>query len=442
MLIPDDLLAETPWDQFNDLTIKEFPKAYIIPVQKPLQENPYQAAELIDFLIYNGVQVEKTQSAFTVGNVLYPKGTYVVRMDQPKRSLANTILEDGIDVSGIEGLTFYSPPAAWSHPLLWGVSRTIVTTELEINTQSVKQAVKQSGSMEHGPATAFAFVPKTLAAFQAINLAIAKGYALYRSVQTFNDGGRSFEAGTIVLNPGRQAAQKLQKEFALDLFGLKTLPENLVILEIQRIAAYGDEGLSHCLTQLGFDFDEISAAQLNAGIDLSNYDLIIHGDKWWSWDLDATGAATILQFCTSGGDYIGIGHGGASFAAQHGIVDVTMATADGNGIVSIDIDTNKPVTTGFSAAGHAFVYDPVWFPTVGDGIDVCIWLNDSRMLVSGYWPAWQTSPALGMPIMVSEDAGPKDTVLMGIDATFRGHPKNTFKLVGNAILSGLDNLMQ
>jgi hypothetical protein len=44
-------------------------------------------------------------------------------MDQPKRGLANMILDSGPDLSDIVGLTFYSPPAVWSHPLLWLTTR-------------------------------------------------------------------------------------------------------------------------------------------------------------------------------------------------------------------------------------------------------------------------------------------------------------------------------
>ena len=35
------------------------------------------------------------------------------------------------------------------------------------------------------------------------------------------------------------------------------------------------------------------------------------------------------------------------------------------------------------------------------------------------------------------DEGIQDTVLIGIDTTFRGHPENTFRIIGNAIYQGL-----
>lgn len=61
-------------------------------------------------------------------------------------------------------------------------------------------------------------------------------------------------------------------------------------------------------------------------------------------------------------------------------------------------------------------------------------------LVSGYWPDWELSGAAGQPMVVSGDygAGDADVTLIGIDATFRGHPENTFRLVGNGIFEGLD----
>jgi hypothetical protein len=101
MLIPDELLDETQWDQYNELTVQEFPTAYVIPADQPFQQSSHQAARLVDFLLFNGVEVEKASKSFTLDSTNYPKGTYVVWMDQPKRGLANTFLEDGRNLSDI-----------------------------------------------------------------------------------------------------------------------------------------------------------------------------------------------------------------------------------------------------------------------------------------------------------------------------------------------------
>jgi hypothetical protein len=78
--ISDEILNET---ECNQITLKDFPAAYIIPSQ------------MVDFLLFNGVQVEKANESFQVEGVTYPIGTLIVWMDQPKRGLANSFLEVG-----------------------------------------------------------------------------------------------------------------------------------------------------------------------------------------------------------------------------------------------------------------------------------------------------------------------------------------------------------
>lgn len=74
-------------------------------------------------------------------------------------------------------------------------------------------------------------------------------------------------------------------------------------------------------------------------------------------------------------------------------------------------------------------------------MEVSARLDAGEFLVSGFWEDWQTSGASGMPIIVHGESGSEgiqDTVLIGINPTFRGHPENTFRIVGNGIFTGLD----
>jgi hypothetical protein len=43
-----------------------------------------------------------------------------------------------------------------------------------------------------------------------------------------------------------------------------------------------------------------------------------------------------------------------------------------------------------------------------------------------------------MPIVVHGSDGMSDFTLIGVDATFRGHPEGAFRLIGNAIYNGLE----
>jgi hypothetical protein len=146
--IPPELLPEYP--QYQDLMIQEFPAAYVIPAGEPFQVSAHQPARLIDFLIFNDVQVEQASTGFALDGVDYPKGTYIVWMDQPKRGLANVILDAGLDLSDIPGLYFYSPPSVWSHPFLWGASRAVMQEKMDVKTHPVTKADAPQGSSEGG----------------------------------------------------------------------------------------------------------------------------------------------------------------------------------------------------------------------------------------------------------------------------------------------------
>lgn len=438
MRIPDELLNETQYDQYNDLIVKEFPAAYVIPAGTPFQLSPHQPAKLIDFLLFNDVQVEQSSQDFTLDGVTYPKGTYIVWMDQPKRGLANTILESGPDLSDIEGLYFYSPPSVWSNPLLWGAYRAVMQDKLDLKTHPVNKADAPQGSAEGGKAGGYAYLPTSIAAFKATNDLLARGVTLYRVTGPFEDSGRTFDAGAIIVPAEPALANELANQYALDVYALESQPENVAPMKKQHIAVYGDEGVNHAMRTLGFDYDEVSRNDLNAGV-ISGYDLFLNDDLRWS-QLSSDGQASLNAFFDAGGDYVGLSYRGraAQFAIDAGLLDVAYEVGDGNAIVQIDYDTSDSVAAGFRQDDFAFVYYPLWFTYLGDGVEVSARFDGGDFLVSGFWPGWQSSGANGQPVIVHRASDSQDVTLIGIDTTFRGHPENTFRVIGNAIYNGLD----
>ena len=304
MLIPDELLDETQWEQYNEMTIQEFPVAYVIPADQPFQQSSHQAARLVDFLLFNDVEVEQASQSFTLDGTNYPKGTYVVWMDQPKRGLANTILDAGPDLSDIVGLTFYSPPAVWSHPLLWGASRAVVEEELAVKTTPVNNADKPSGSVSGSKAGAYAYEPTSIAAFQVTNELIDRGVAVQRASSAFADRGYSFEPGTFIVPADTSLANELANQHGLDVFAISESPENAVMMKKQRIAVYADEGTHHALKVLGFDYDVVGRSDVNDGV-VENYDLFLNRNRSWG-GLNDDGRASLTRFFDAGGDYVGL----------------------------------------------------------------------------------------------------------------------------------------
>jgi len=425
-LIPDYILAETQYDQFNELTIQKFPAAYIIPADGPMQLSSHQPARLVDFLLFNDVQVEKASQAFMYDGMGYPKGTYIVWMDQPKRGLANAILEDGLDVSNIAGIEFYSPPTAWSHPLLWGVYRARMEEKQTIKTSAVNKADPPSGSVAGGKGDYDAYLPTSLAAFKATNDLLKRGVTVYRAKST----------GTFILPANSSIANELANSWALDVFALSSLPEDAVMMKKQRIAVSGDEGVAICLDELGFDYDMVSYSDLNSGV-IVGYDVFIN-DYWWWSDLKPEGQASIEQFFEAGGNYVGLTVHGAIFAKEAGLVNFDFAyNWEPDAILNINYNPSDGVAAGFREKGYAYVLGAMWFTSL-NGATSSASIAGEDFLAAGFWPGWQTSGANGKSVILNKDSDAQDIVLIGIDATFRGHPKNTFRLVGNAIFSGLD----
>ncbi len=445
VLIPDYLLDQTQWEQYNDLTIQEFPAAYVIPAGPPHQPSKHQAARLVDFLLFNDVQVDKAQRSFWMDGVKYPRGTYVVWMNQPKRGMANAILGTGLDLSDIEGLEFYSAPSAWSHPYLWGASRAVMEEPIHIQTKTVKKVKALRGSVERGRARAIAYMPTSLAAFQATNDLVAHGVTVYRAEAAFEDGGKTIGAGAIIVKTGKWKAYWLARKYGLDVLTLKELPDDLTRLQTRKIAVYGDGAVRTCLDRLGFAYDLVSEDDLDAGL-ITGYDLFINDGLRWDW-LTPAGQAAMSAWFEAGGDYIGLSYRGRAiqFAIDAGIADVSYEYFDdqdffADGIVNVDYDPTDPVAAGFRENGFAYVYTPGYFSGLGSEVKVSALFDPGTdFLLSGYWPGWQDSGFNGKPIIVHQTTDTRDVTLLGIDATFRGHPENTFRIVGNAIYDSLEN---
>ena len=434
--VPPELLPV--WEQYPELMLTDFPAAYVIPADAPLQPSAHQPWRLVEFLLHNGVEVHKANKAFEMAGVTYPAGTYIVWMNQPKRSLANVFLDKGTDLSDVENLVFYSPPAVWSNPLLWNATCVVMEEPIAISTQPVKAADLPRGTTESGRAAAYCFLPTSNAAIRATNDLIAQGAPVSRVEEPFMDRGRTIQAGAIVL-PGDPAfARKVASTYALDVIALTAMPEGLVPLKPLKIAvSASDNGTLLALKQMGFAYNVLSTSALNAGA-LADYDVFINqGLRWTS--LNPAGRTSFSAWYAAGGNYIALGTQARAidFANSAGITAVTYGYTSGNAIVALDWTPGDPLAAGYPAHSYAFVYNSAWF-TGYAGMDVSASVAEGDFVTGGYWPGWRTSGAAGMPIVVHKSDGLSDVTLIGFDATFRAHPEGSFRLIANAIYNGLE----
>jgi hypothetical protein len=114
----DPLVAGRGFTEAQHNWMVEYPEAYLIPAGDA-QRSDAEANRLVQWLLDNGVAIERADAAFTWRGTTYPAGSYVVSMQQAFRGFAYTALAAGQDISDrISQL--YAPPGAWSHGLLWG----------------------------------------------------------------------------------------------------------------------------------------------------------------------------------------------------------------------------------------------------------------------------------------------------------------------------------
>ena len=402
--IPAEILEQVPYKQYNDLTTIDFPKAYVIP-QGELQQSPEEAKYLVDFLLANDVQVDQASRAFTLDGVEYPKGTYVVWMEQPKRGLANTILWAGWDISYDPGLTMYDI-SGWSHPLLWGVTRAVAQDELAVATRGISRADAVKGSLTTAAKTvAYAYPPLGNQAVVATNELLDRGVRLSRSEQPFIADGKDFGAGTFVLPAGQANARALANELAgkygLDISALSAMPDGLTELERQKVAVFADEGVRFVLTQLGFDWTAVTRADLNADVlNTDGYDTFVNSSRAYN-GLSAAGKDSLATFVAGGGDYVGIGRTGVPFASPSNADLLTFTSASGsrgyNGVLKAVYAPTDPVAAQYPEENYCFVYGPLWFTSLGPGVSTSISIDSGDFFVSGFWPTWDTGGAAGMP---------------------------------------------
>jgi len=426
------------WEQYPELMLTDFPAAYVIPADTPLQPSEHQPWRLIEFLLHNGVEVHKASQAFMMDGVMYPAGTYVVWMNQPKRSLANVFLDKGTDLSGIEDLIFYSPPAAWSNPLLWDVTCAVMDEPLALSTQQVKKADLPSGTTEPGKAGAYYYLSTSNSAIRATNELIAQGIAISRTEVPVEVAGETVDAGAIILPGDSALARRVANSYALDLFALPAAPASAVPLRKQAIAvSVTDNGTLLALQQLGFKYAVVSRNDINAGA-LADYDVFLNQGLRWS-DLNTAGKANLQAWYAAGGNYVALPDRGRAIdmAVSAGIADVEYEYIDGNAILALDYAPDDPIAGGYLDEGHGFFYRSAWF-TAWDDMDVSATVAEGDFLKSGYWPGWPTSGAAGMPVVVHATEGLSDVTLIGLDATFRAHPEGSFRLIANAIYNGLE----
>lgn len=430
-----------------------FPYAYIIPTDPELQMDPLEATDLVNHLIFHGVKVHKARRSFTAEGTVYPRGTYVVLMNQPRSGLANTILWDGQNLSpppeyGLD-LPMYDI-SGWNFPELWGATVIPVESKFCARLKPIRHARYPRGEIEGRGRYGYALKGDTNNAIIMVNRLLDKGIQVYRTTEPFESQGVEFGVGTFIIPAQsfctRWNVYKNAKSLHLTVYRINKVEVDMKPLDEPDVALLYDRGIDSSsygaarfvLNSLEFDVDVLDYDDIREGA-LEAYDIVIVPDGWYTtiWSrLGTDGQYELLNFIEAGGTYLGYGEGGGALVNEAGFIDATAYLSEwyggyNNGIVRVEYDPDDPVSAYYPEDSYSFVFFPVWFEA-GEEVEAPVKYAEEDLLVAGWWPYYDVTAA-GFDAVVRGDYGDGDVILMGMEPLFRAHTEFTFRLVANSI---------
>jgi hypothetical protein len=195
------------------------PNLWHIPAQQPRR---VEAAELVNLLRLQGIEVHRATAAFTAGGVAVAAGDYVVRMDQPYGPLA-------ADLLGVQTYRTTDPmpydDTGWTFGLLRNVAVHPITdtTALSQPMAPITEDLGVRGTLTGGaPGGRGAFlVPATTESNLIVFRYRLKDLRMYAAEDSFTADGHSYPAGTVIVpvgDAGRDAERAVRE--AVDSLGL------------------------------------------------------------------------------------------------------------------------------------------------------------------------------------------------------------------------------
>ena len=412
-----------------------FPTAYVLPVDS---EDPTVTHKAVTHLQKNDIEVVQASKNFTAGGKSYPKGTYIVKMDQAKAGLANTMLWDGEDIT--EDVDAMYDISAWSLPELWGFEAIAVQSDFNVTATKVNQIQDQGSLIGKGP---FLIPNSSVKAVNLVNNLLQQGVKVKRD----QEGNFYTEAASNVISAA-------VKQSGLHIESAK-VPDDAAQVSNLKVAILKDGGMnkaqSHsgtklALKRLGFDVSEVTPVEV-AEQGLTDFNVFVFsgtegliaktqsraGNKEFGFQNTAqfdSFKANVEEFLNNGGKYIAVGAGASNATKALGLTDnkVVIGDYNSNGIAKVDY-TGEGVTAGYSTDDIGFVYRPVWYENTDNDEISASFDDNSDFFVAGHWK--NNTDAQGKAVIVKEKD--KDVTLIGLEAGFRDHTDYLFRLLSNSI---------
>jgi len=222
---PDELLRNFYRKGYNSWQkgLKEKPYAFVIPSE---QGDRLRVAQMVELLLSHRVEVSRAAAPIKVKEGEFPKGSFVVRLDQPYRNYAVDLLEP----QKFPEDAAYEPydDVSWALPVHYGLDaeriddETIRAVAVEPEGVPVEAAGRVSGS---GPSYLLKDTGQESLLAARFRL---EGFQVEIAQRPFSAGSTDYPAGSWFLpsNEGlKEAVERLAAELGLDFESARSAPD-------------------------------------------------------------------------------------------------------------------------------------------------------------------------------------------------------------------------
>ncbi len=457
----------------------ESPYGHIIPMN---QHDPGAAVKFASTLMMNGVEVHRAAERFTVGSRVVEPGDLVVRLDQPSRALAKTLIEpmvypDNDWTRNRDGSPL--PPydmASFTLADHMGVESFPLGDRIAAKLEKLTAAPKAAGKITGTGSAGWLLTPTWNDSFRAVNRVLKNGGAVYR----LSNPPQPWAPGTFWIPASgatsTAAVQTLANEFGLPFAAAAAPPSGTMSqLKPLRVALYRryaggnmDEGWTRFLfDQWEFPYTRVDADEIRKGGLNAKYDVVLIADDTVRAIVGATGpeaAASpfaaaglpaeytkalgtpgvdmLKEFVRSGGSLVLMDHSTALAVERFGVpvrnpiagLSEKQFFAPGSSL-RVHVDPTQPLGYGMPKETTVLFFESVAFDLsssiANDQISVVARYHD-RDLLKGGWLDGEKH-LVGKPALLDVGYGKGRIAMIGFRAQNRAQAYGTFKVLFNAL---------
>ena len=468
----------------------EPPYAYFIP---QAQRDPARPVELLRRLAFNGIRISQTDRDLTYDGIPYPKGTWVIPMDQEFGELARQLL----DIQHYPDLREFpgGPPeqpydaAGWTLPYQFELNIVAGTSPLSedirsaltpvkgvpldlkqnkdkdlskvdfapgvgFNTNAVAAGIQPLAGSIRGSGDLLLLNPKENNIFRVLSEAWKNGLEV---------GYHAEKTSYTIRGASKEQMNQWVDDYAVNL-ELSTQKSDLKVQA--RIGVYEpwrasmDMGWTRwLLDNFEIPYTRIRNADFVAGNLEDRFDVILMASERpstilngyakgqapprYEGGLSGMGVRNLDAFVSQGGTLVCMNQS-SDFAIKSlylPVKDVTDSLArkdffTGGSIMEVSANTNHPVMAGMPERANIFVYGSPVFTTLKGfkGQTLAKYQSNGSPLLSGYLlgSKYLNDHAAALDV----EHGKGHVILLGFRPQWRGQPMGTFRILFNAALFG------